>query len=316
VKTRTLRLVTCIGVDHDLALLPHFVDHYQALGITGAGMIALLNTPEPENPRLAEAQRICTDAGVVWQNWIAPYTSDAMWRKRREIQAKFCSSEDWVISADVDEFHQFPERLPIFLDRCEALGANVVQGVFVDRIDAGGRLRSIGSSPSLAEQFPLVADAMGLVGRSGRHHNRFGTVKLMAIRGGILPERGGHDVLPGQDAKYLYRAPLGQFARIEEPDFRFAVPTRVNHYRWTGSLVGSLRQRLATPGVSVAGEEYGLKQLAFMERNDRFDPDRLPRDEDGFPRVDWEGKLRAMRRKGAIMSAAYKLRLALTRGGA
>ncbi|MGB3712629.1 MAG: glycosyltransferase family 2 protein [Erythrobacter sp.] len=312
--TKALRLVTCIGVEHDLALLPHFVDHYRAVGVDPGHMIAILNSADENSAALERARRDCAEAGVAAEAWIAPYTSDTMWEKRREVQARTCAEADWVLSADVDELHEYPEPLAIFLDRCESMGADVIQGVFIDRVAHDGTLAPVAPEHSLSRQYELRADAMGIVGRKGRHHDRFGTVKVMAMRGHHRPDRGGHDVVDGKRARYLYRAPLGNFERIDEPSFRFAVPTRVNHYRWTQSLAGSLRQRLSTPGVSAAGEEYGGKQLAFLEQGERFDITALPTDDAAFPRPDWQKRLGTMRRKGAIMSAAYGLRRTLTGG--
>ncbi len=316
VNARTLRLVTCIGVEHDLDLLPHFVDHYSDLGLAPSDMVAILNTPDESSTRLSEARAFCKAAGITAVEWIAPYTSDTMWQKRREVQTRLCGDADWIISADIDEFHEYPEPLDAFLDHCEAQGVNAVQGVFVDRLARDGTLAPVATQPPIAEQFPLVADAMGVVGREGQHHNRHGTVKLMAIRPHILPARGGHGPLADPSLRYLYRSALGDFKAIDRPEYRFDVPTRVNHYHWTESLRGSLVERLANPDVSVAGEEYGKKQLTHIAQKHGFDPAQLPVDTQAFPRSDWKGTLIRMRRKGAVMAAAYHLRRLILRARA
>jgi len=310
---RIVRLITCIGVDHDLALLPHFVDHYRALGIAPRDMIAILNTPDPDSPQLREARDYCAGTGLQYKEWIAPYTSGTMWEKRREVQNSACDAHDWVVSADVDEFHLYPEPLPDFLDRCERLGVNVVQGVFVDRLQRAGKLTPVEPGGSVSEQFPLSAAAMGTVGAIGRHHSRHSTVKVMALREGIMPARGGHDPLPDRRLRWLYGASLGQFTGIDRAQYRFDVPTRVDHYHWTDRLRPSLEQRIATPGASAAGREYGARQLDYLDRNDGIAMKDIAIDPQPFPKNGWERRLSSMRRKGAAMTLAYRLRTLLLR---
>ena len=307
-----VRLITCIGVDHDLPLLPHFVDHYRALGIRGGDMTVIVNTANSQSPRLEQARHYLKTEGLRCEEWIAPYTSDTMWEKRREVQIDQCSDDGWVLSADIDEFHRYPEPLPAFLLRCERLGVNVVQGVFVDRLRGDGRLVNVDRNRPLTDQFPTSAAVMGKVANAGRYHSRHSTVKVMAVRNGILPARGGHDPLPDPRISWLYRASLGQFTAIDDPDYRFAVPTRVDHYHWTDALRGSLEQRLATPGVSDAGREYGGRQLDYLGRHDGIAARDIVADQGPFPRPDWATTMRRLRLKGAAMNLAYRARRMLS----
>ncbi|MEE4539959.1 MAG: glycosyltransferase family 2 protein [Erythrobacter sp.] len=306
-----MKLITCIGVEHDLALLAHFVEHYRRLGIAHGSMIAILNTCDEASARLSQARQFAEERGLVVEEWIAPYTSEAMWEKRREVQARHCVAEDWVISADVDEFHEYPEDLPRFLARCEAMAVDVVQGPFIDRLAPGGRLAAVNADRPLGDQFPLRAAAMDVVGGAGAHHTRHSTVKVMAMRGCVQPRRGGHDPLPVPGLGWLYGASLGQFALLDAPAFRFAVPTRVNHYHWTDRLIHSLKIRLATPGVSAAGREYGARQLRYLERNDGIALDEVETERISFPRESWPRQLTRMRRRGALMNLAYRARRTL-----
>ncbi len=293
-------LITCVGVDHDLELLPHFLEHYLRLGVLAECILPILNTLDANSPRLSRARTLLSNYGVApAEIWVAPYTSEVMWSKRREIQRLRATPTDWVLSADADEFHDFPEPLPDFLRRCDRLQVDTVQGVFIDRLDIDGRLAPVQETPDLMTQFPVEADVIWSLGGRGEHHNRFGTVKLMAIKGRILPNRGGHDPQPGQLPSYLYNHPLGRFPGIERPDFRFRIPTRVHHFHWTEKLPQMLRARLSTPGVNEAGAEYGRKQLAHIEKFGGIKVD----DVSIAPRRDrslWHGELRRMRREGRL----------------
>lgn len=300
-------LLTCVSAEHDLALLPHFLAHYRDLGIAPGSMRPILNAAEPDAPGLDEARAILARFGVSPSEiWIAPYTSDTMWARRRELQAREARPTDWVISADVDELHEYPEPLGAFLNRCEALGVDCVQGVFIDRLGPKGRLSAVATEPPLMQQFPIEADVIWSLGGRGGAHDRTGTVKLMAMRGHVMPNRGGHYPMPDVPVHHLYRHHLGGFPGIERPAFRFTVPTRVHHFHWTENLPARLRRRLATPGVSVAGKEYGQKQLAHLEAHGGIDLARVACRRPG-PQPEWHARLARLRAEGRLRASVEAL---------
>ena len=140
----------------DLPLLPHFLAHYRRLGVAPGDVHAILNAPSPDDPRLAAALDTMRGAGCAPPEvWTEPYTSGAMWERRRALQDRVAPPDRWVLSADVDEFHEYPEPLPDFLGRCAALGADCVQGPFVDRLAPGGRPgRPSRPRPASSSSFP------------------------------------------------------------------------------------------------------------------------------------------------------------------
>lgn len=300
-------LITCVGVTHDLPLLPHFLAHYIALGVRPERMFPILNAPREDAPGLAEAHRILAAHGVPGvASWIAPYTSAAMWQKRREVQDRVATERDWVLSADVDEFHDYPEPLADFLARMDGLGVTCVQGVFIDRLAEDGRLAPVRESPAVLEQFPIEADVIwSLAG--GKGYDRRGTVKVMALRPPLRPGRGGHRLEREGAARHVYGHPLGDFPGIDRPAGRFSVPTRVHHVHWTDSLPERLRIRLATPGVSRAGAAYGRIQLDHFEAHGGVALERIaraPGDEAG----DWQDRMARLRREGRVRRALEPLR--------
>lgn len=299
-------LISCVGVEFDLALLPHFLRHYLGLGVRPERVRLILNAPDRDTPGLREAGAVLDRLGVAGPEvWIAPYTSGTMWEKRRELQDRLAGPEDWVLSADVDEFHEYPEPLDAFLDRCARLGVTCAQGPMIDRLAPEGRLSPVRETPALAEQFPIEADVMGTIGGEGTHHNRYGTVKIMAVRGDVMPSRGGHHPQGGHPVSHLYGAPLADLPRIVQPGFRLGLPLRVHHFHWTEQMPHSLRRRLSTPGVSPAGQEYCGKMLSHVERHDGVDLTQAGRPASGpEARLPWPARLRLLRAEGAAVRLA------------
>ena len=301
-------LITCVGVESDLALLPHFLDHYLGLGIAPGRVVALLNARAEDSPGLAAADEILAAHGCPpGRRWIAPYTSDAMWAERRRVQAEVAGPSDWVVSADVDEFHAYPEPLDALLARCDAMGVDAVQGPFIDRLSPDGTLIEVASDRPVLEQFPVEADVIWSIAGTGRFHDRWGTVKMMAMKGGVLPRRGGHGAEPDTMRHPLTVLPLGDFPGIERPRWRFAVPFKVHHIHWVAGLEERLRRRLATRGASVAGSEYGAKQLEHLERHGGISLPHVALDRGGRGGP-WRRRLARLRAEGRARQTVRRVR--------
>ncbi|MES1925701.1 glycosyltransferase family 2 protein [Salinisphaera sp. T31B1] len=300
---RLPHLVTCVGVDTEYGHLAHFLKHYLALGVAPQHIHVLLNTRDPASANLARAETLLAHHGIAEpKRWIAPYTSDSMWAQRREIQRDRVPAGAWVISADVDEFHEYPEPLARFIALCEASRVNCVQGVFIDRLAPAGHLAPVTDDP-IETCFPLQADVQCRIAGRGRNHNWHGTVKLMMMKSHIEPSRGGHHPVEGTvGVRYLFGRQLAQFPYIGQAWFRFLVPLRVHHFKWTATLHDTLRRRLDTPGVSVAGAEYGGKLLAYIERHGRIRPEDVAiRQPSRLAHMSWRRRSAALR----ALSAAY-----------
>ncbi len=269
VDPQRLHLVTCAGVVHDLALLDHFIRHYRGLGVPTCNMHVILNADDAAEPALEQATDILEAHGIEpVEVWIATYTSDSMWQRRRDVQRVCVPQDHWLISADVDEFHEYPCDLTRFLAICEDRGVNCVDGVFIDRMAPDGALVSpeAGQSPDLT--FPVRRVLQGSTFEFRQYHGTYGCVKIMAAAGSLLLVRGGHATIEElETTKYLFGLPLGAFPAAASPRFRARVPLRVHHFKWTASLRESLESRLSANGVSVAGKEYGQQILDHLAAN-------------------------------------------------
>lgn len=290
-----IRLITCVGVEHDLALLPHFLEYYKGLGISAENTHAVLQATDENSEQMKKAVSLLDDYGIKPQEmWIAPYTSNSMWEKRREIQKQVATDNDWVISADVDEFHEFPVDLKAFLAYCDKKQLNCIQGVFIDRLAAKGELTPIEQGRSIWDQYPIQADVMCTIRQHEGGGWAAGTVNVMACKGSVLPSLGGHGALPGAaGVNYLFDKHLGKLRGIGKSQIRFALPLRVHHFKWTDRLSNSLKQRLSTPGVSERGKMYGEALLNHIDDQGRIQLDQMPVRKAGvFDRLPWKYQLK------------------------
>lgn len=267
-----IRLVSCVGVELELPHLSHFIRHYRDLGIPPSHMHILLNTTDEASPRLAAAKTLLAEEGVEdVREWIATYTSDSMWAQRRQLQQEVAEPGDWIVSADVDEFHQYPAPLQEICRYCLSKGYNCVQGFMIDRLADNGELVEVRETPELARQFPVEAEVLLALAGLGDHHGTTGTTKLMLFRQDVLPSRGGHN--PWKDGgtpHFLAGAKLSTFRQVNFPHSRFRYPFRVDHYNWTSTRKKTLEKRVATPGVSPAGMELSTKLINYLHQHGRI----------------------------------------------
>lgn len=270
-----LRLISCVGVDLELPHLAHFLRHYAGLGVPPSNMHVIANTRDPGSRNLASATRALEECGCpAPRRWIAPYTSDTMWRERRRLQQDVARPGDWILNADVDEHHRYPGAVLDVVRYCERKGHNSVQGFLVDRLAPEGELRTVADAPALREQFPLEAEVhLHLLERS-EHHGVDSTTKLMLHEASVLPGRGGHvPSAEGAAPSYLHGARLGAVPRATDPAYRFGFPFRVDHYKWTATREATFRNRISTPGVSEAGREVGGALTRYLGEHGRIRPE-------------------------------------------
>ncbi len=141
-------------VGRDCRLLPQLLEHYQAMGVDR--LLVCGDLKEPLDPIKNKIKRICRQYDALFETTIDPGHDHVRVRqdRARQIQ-KYCDPSDWVINADCDEFHVFPNNLRHVLDYCDDQGFDYVHGTFVDRIAADGSLPVLDESRSVWEQFEL-----------------------------------------------------------------------------------------------------------------------------------------------------------------
>lgn len=260
-----LHLISCIGVRADLGYLPHFLDHYSALGVAPEQFRLILQSAEGAGPALERAQAILKTRGIVAHKiWTDPYTSTMMWAERRALQQEVAAPDDWVLSADVDEFHEYPAPLEEIMAWCARCGHRIVQGPFIDRLAASGRLEPVpDAGGDIAAAFPLQTELRHFIAGYSEQINLGGSVKLMLMRGDVLPGTGGHGPLHPSE-HFVYGVKLNKLKAMQTVDTLFRLPFLVHHYKWTEDLQTRMRRRLDTPGITPQGRAYAEKLLAYF----------------------------------------------------
>lgn len=296
-ERRTVRLITCVGVLDDLPLLPAFLEHYMRLGVMAERVHPILNAPSADEPQLSEAEDLLARYGVSPADvWIGAYTSGEMWERRRRVQQEVAHAHDWILSADVDEFHVYPDSLSAILDHCEQCGSDCIQGPLIDRLAPSGKLAKIDPEQPLFAQFPVEGDVMCTIGKTAGADDAHGTVKMMAFRATVLPGLGGHNPRDLDQTRYLLGRPLSFLPGIKDPRVRFQVPFRVLHFKWKAGLITALQRRLDTPGASRAGSLYGRRVLDHLLANGQgIRLADIPRTTaDTWPPKDWQAHVQWM----------------------
>lgn len=276
-----VRVLSCVGAARDRDLVGHFARHYRDLGVA-PDRIHLIVHADRDAPGSADAVHrlldILAELGIEPADvWRGVYTSGALWQRRRALQRRVATAEDWVLSADIDEFHVYPAPLSEVVDHLEECGANLLQGPMIDRLAPGGVLAPVDPTRPLADQFPVIADVMCPIGGVQTADEAGGTVKMMLFRGDVLPGIGGHS--PWQNrhgpwrregVRYAAGRPLADVPEVIDPPWRFAQPAAVHHYTWTAGLVEDVRRRRAAPGASARGSAYGSVVIDYLERHGRI----------------------------------------------
>jgi hypothetical protein len=299
-----LHLITCVGVEADLGYLPHFLAHYAAMGVAPANIHILSQATRADHAGLDAADEIARTFDVPpARRWIATYTSRSMWEQRRALQKDKVAPSDFVISADVDEFHEYPVPPAELCAWCSKAGYEVIQGPFIDRIAANGRLADLPPpGQSIFDTYPVQTELRHTLAGITDDINLGGSVKLMLFRGSIEPGLGGHGTLPEYRGRpHALGMHLSRFLGLEDPQMRFDLPFLVHHFKWTAGVDDRMRKRLRTPGISPAGKAYAERLLEFFDGADEINTDALSiRNPDRNDPENWRKSVEIWRRKARV----------------
>lgn len=216
-----IHLITTVDF-HRLAFLDQFVHHYRNAGVERFHVT--LHTPRDLADEVGESLLVRARKRAETLR-IAPPTSlvcdyDAMVLREHHdsIQAR-CSVTDWIVWADIDEFHAFPEPLDSLIPRWTADGSSIVRGRMIDRVASDGSLPPFDPDRSIFEQYPRRARVTELLVRGDVN-------KVVCSRADIRIRFGNHGPVEGQ---------LVNWARDE---------VLVDHFKWDAGVVGRLQPRL------------------------------------------------------------------------
>jgi len=117
-KESKLFLLTCIGTDWDVNLPAHFIEHYLKLGIPAENFLIILHSYSKDN--MAKGIQTLSQYGITAKLlWRTKYSDPVARKHLAKIQKEYIRNHDWVVKADLDEFHEYPDDLPTFLKNCD-----------------------------------------------------------------------------------------------------------------------------------------------------------------------------------------------------
>jgi hypothetical protein len=247
-----MRVCVITTIAHDASLVPHFLRHYQNLGVDSALIVIKQRASDSARELITRHLQpfgcFASAASLPVDPVGSEGDADETVRKLA-IGALNLKKDDWILFADLDEFVQLPCAMPLLLERMRSQGADHVSGHLTDRLAADGSLREATGEPSIWDQFPLAADITNRV--AGAHSKKVALSRALVELG-----PGHHDVRTGHEA---YR--------------EHAV---IHHFKWRAGIVAVLEERLkrySREGIPWAAESARI--LRFIRENGRFDPAAL-----------------------------------------
>lgn len=245
----TIRLVSVVGTAH-AALLGHLVRHYRDLGVEAFCLI--LHAESVADPGYVGLRDLCRDLGIVPFHTHLGRWSDLRLSRRLTEFAMTHHPDDWFVVTDADEFQVYDRPLAELLRTAEALGADHVNGCFLDRVTADGSLTGITAEP-LWRQYPLAGAVSAGICRAL-------PLKACIARGGVELLLGNHATAVGTGVP------------------RAESYVQVHHFKWTAAVVEQMRRRLSflepgdSPGQHDAVINEARSALAHIDRgNGRID---------------------------------------------
>lgn len=203
-----------------LDLLAPFVAHYRRYGVDEFFISLHLDVKYPaerHDELSAQAAAALAECGVALHaTYACAFDAMAIRRHHDGIQQGVGSKFDWLVSADIDEFHEFPDALGAFTRDLQRHDAQCVTGHFIDRMARQG-FPAVRGDQSLWSQFPLGTD----ITRTVLHG---WSTKVMLHRPSVK-------LLPG------HHYPEGSVDA-------WAQSYAVHHFKWDATVVPRLRRRL------------------------------------------------------------------------
>lgn len=250
-------LVSCVGVKSGTELLIHFLDYYESLDVDR--FLIILHTPrgDDRNPVFRE---ILKSRDITPVEEIPIYSARIKMTRSKRVVEKYCSANDWVLYADLDEFQLYPKQLKNVLDECENANYDFVRGRLVDRIAPNGKLKKIYSKPSLWEQFPYKAYCTANI-MGGWDH------KVCVAKSKIkFSDGGNHAIDYGYSEQKNYEISHNKINTY--PDL-----IEIHHFKWDSTLMQRVKEKLSRAGGdldSVHGNSFIKEYLRLKQHIEQY----------------------------------------------
>lgn len=137
-------------------ILPHFISHYISLGVACVAVaVVRRNRNDDEVDAMLAACRSRDVKTVVIERPEFACVNDPTIAETLK-HAAGVGRNDWLVPADLDEFHEYPEPISDVLARLLRTGKRAAVSSLLDRVSESGHLTRITTSPSLWRQYPLA----------------------------------------------------------------------------------------------------------------------------------------------------------------
>lgn len=225
-----IHFAALFGIAVDTDLMPYWIPHYKALGLDSYS-IFLHESPDSNLNASVEAKFIASGFRVtmipenaIRDNPITPGAPDGVRSILMEMVALSMDEEDFLITADSDEFQQWNESPREAVER----GIGLVLGELIDCFD--DTLHAPDPKKSLAENYPVERYNLSSLWREVPYK----TKKVC-----MSPARYPLDFSGSHEPKRHYQDVL--------PSVFATGPINVLHYRWRDSMFLRVKGRVYWP---------------------------------------------------------------------
>jgi hypothetical protein len=254
-----MRVVLITTIGRDIKYLEPFLQYYTKLGVH---KIYLINHQRFQinigNPLVEEINKIAHKYSA--ENvcgWSGEFSEEKKIEIETQVKEQYCSNYDWVMYADLDEFHYFSPSLKKQIKHCEKNGIEAIEGRLFDRVHRSGRLYPYVNYVSLEEQFQYG-------GYLSRHLLGAWDKKIMVARA-YRKIAGGHHIFfrPGNQEVRGYRTEH-YYSELD----RFCSENRIHHFKWEHNLLEKMENRTKPAEESLAA--WGKESREFLRYYRRY----------------------------------------------
>lgn len=255
------KLFLTVTIGPDYRLLPRFLKYYRNLGIKD--FLVQLNTSDPTPRSFLQKQGINTI-----HSWFEPFSEDRKQFHERFMIIKNCSSEDWVLYADLDEFQHYPLRLETHIKYCEDHGIDYLEGKLTDRVAEEGILAEIPNGFKLEDLFPYSGNITNKLLKAWDK-------KIVLARAKLIVGGGHHLFLDHKTHKpkpynskvnrhstgievHHFKWDIGAISRME----RYSELTCGSLYFWKKEISRFLEHYHKNAGISITDKRFKFKKVS------------------------------------------------------
>jgi hypothetical protein len=219
-------------------LLEQFLSHYRGLGVDRLWVIIHIGPvyceKAAETASRLYSQMQLEPLPLAFGEWDGEISQE----RQDLVQSEKCGASDWIVWADIDEFHQISGDFPTLIEKEEALRVTAISGEMVDRISRTGELVDFNPAERIWSQFPIGSNITQAI--SDGYSD-----KVIAAKASIRVGAGHHEAYKMGNDEVRWSDHL--------------IP--VHHFKWDATV----RDRLA-PRV---GERW-RQEVGYWQETDRL----------------------------------------------